>query len=121
MRDPPPVAPTATKRSGIPSARSCPVWRRAPGAGEQAALALGKETGYVPLAPMTLFACRMWALALATLATACGSSPAMRAAERADRGALRQALESRERFGGLSNDEAASLAAAVAARDVRTA
>jgi hypothetical protein len=52
---------------------------------------------------------------------ACAATPAMRAAEGGDRGALRAALAKLSKRGGLSNCEAASLAATVAARDLRVA
>jgi HEAT repeat protein len=54
-------------------------------------------------------------------ATACESSPAMRAAETGDRVGLKSAVEQRERSATLSNREAAALAQAVADRDVRGA
>jgi len=55
------------------------------------------------------------------LLSACAGSPAIRAAERGDRAALQQAIAAREARGDLSNDEAASLAIAVAARELRSA
>src|SRR5271166_7136077 len=64
---------------------------------------------------------RVWALALVTTVVACASSPAMRAAEHGDWGALREVLEKREKAGDVSNREAASLAATVAARELRSA
>jgi hypothetical protein len=54
-------------------------------------------------------------------AAACSGSPAMRAAERGDRPALDEAIAARQAHGDLSNREAASLAKAVADREVRTA
>ena len=53
--------------------------------------------------------------------TACASSPAMRAAERGDRAALAEAVAAEARAGALSNREAAALARAVAAREIRIA
>jgi hypothetical protein len=65
---------------------------------------------------------RTWALALLMSAVvACAPSPAMRAAERGDRVTLREVLERREKSGRVSNDEAASLATTVVARDLRAA
>jgi HEAT repeat protein len=65
---------------------------------------------------------RTWALGLLMGAVvACSPSPAMRAAERGDRVTLREVLERREKSGRVSNDEAASLATTVAARDLRAA
>lgn len=72
----------------------------------------------------TTLASRRRALALVTCvvgSVGCASSPAMRAAERGDRAALHDILETQEKAGTLSNGEAASLSGAVAARDVRDA
>src|ERR1700722_4224032 len=52
---------------------------------------------------------------------ACAPSPAMRAAERGDREALKSAVDQRERAATLTNHEAESLALAVADREVRSA
>jgi hypothetical protein len=52
---------------------------------------------------------------------ACATSPALRAAESGDRSALAGAVAARERAGNLSNGEAATLASAVAEREVRSA
>ena len=52
---------------------------------------------------------------------ACGSTPAMRAAESGDRAALKSAVEQGERSSTLSNREAAALAQTVANREVRGA
>ncbi len=62
----------------------------------------------------------MWLALLASLA-ACASSPAMRAAESGDRASLSGAVAEREKRGDLRNAEAASLATAVASRDLRAA
>jgi hypothetical protein len=62
-----------------------------------------------------------WPWLLLACATACGSSPAMNAAEAGDRATLRQTIAAREARGSLSNGEAASLARAVAAHDLKTA
>jgi hypothetical protein len=51
----------------------------------------------------------------------CSASPAMRAADRGDRAALRDAISAREVVGTLSDREAASLARVVARRDLATA
>jgi HEAT repeat protein len=51
----------------------------------------------------------------------CAPSPAMRAAERGDREALKSAVDQRERAATLTNHEAESLALAVANREVRSA
>jgi hypothetical protein len=53
--------------------------------------------------------------------SACASSPAMRAADSGDRAGLSTAVAQREKQGDLSNGEAASLAVAVASRDLRAA
>jgi hypothetical protein len=58
---------------------------------------------------------------VAALSGACAASPAMRAAERGDHAALRDAIASRERGGTLSNGDAASLAREVADRELRSA
>jgi hypothetical protein len=52
---------------------------------------------------------------------ACAASPALRAAESGDRGALAGAVAARERTGQFSNGEAATLASAVAERELRSA
>lgn len=54
-------------------------------------------------------------------AAACAGSPVMRAAERGDRAALAGELAAREKRGEVSNADAASLARAVADREVRAA
>src|ERR1700733_7706294 len=62
------------------------------------------------------------ALALGCLAAvACASSPAMRAAQGGGHAALGQAVAEREKRGDLSNGEAATLASAVADRELRVA
>jgi hypothetical protein len=58
---------------------------------------------------------------VAALSGACAASPAMRAAERGDHAALRDAIASRERGGTLSNGDAASLAREVADHELRSA
>ncbi len=60
-------------------------------------------------------------LAILLLLPACASSPAMRAADSGDRVALGGAVAEREKVGTLLNPEAASLATAVASRDLRAA
>jgi HEAT repeat protein len=70
---------------------------------------------------VTLFERRTWTLVLFTTVAACATSPAMRAAEGGDRVTLRDVLGKLERAGGVSNGEAASLAATVASRDLRVA
>jgi HEAT repeat protein len=52
--------------------------------------------------------------------TSCAGGPALRAAETGDRASLGAAIRAREKAGTLTNDEAASLARAVADRDVRS-
>jgi hypothetical protein len=64
---------------------------------------------------------RKWPVFLGLGVAACSGSPAMRAAQRGDGPALDRAIAARQARGDLSNDEAASLARAVADRDVRTA
>src|SRR5882672_7360477 len=54
-------------------------------------------------------------------AAACGGSPAMRAVELGDRPALERAIALHQRAGDLSRSEAASLAKAVADREIRIA
>ncbi len=60
----------------------------------------------------------VWAL---PFLAACASSPAMTAASRGDRAALAGDMAARERRGDLSNAEAAALAKAVAAYEIRVA
>jgi hypothetical protein len=57
----------------------------------------------------------------AALCAGCASSPAMRAAQRGDRAALRDSIASRESAGTLSNGDAASIAREVAGRELRSA
>jgi HEAT repeat protein len=59
----------------------------------------------------------VWAGALTLVG--CAASPAMRAAEAGDRPALASAVGERQRAGDLSNGDAASLARAVAERELR--
>src|SRR6516165_3213191 len=61
----------------------------------------------------------VWAGMLAL--PSCVASPAMRAAEAGDRRALASVVGERERAGDLSNGDAASLARAVAERELRAA
>lgn len=61
------------------------------------------------------------AMASLVLLPACASSRAMQAADSGDRVALEGAVAAREKRGDLLNGEAASLAAAVASRDLRAA
>jgi hypothetical protein len=68
---------------------------------------------------VTSMARRLSALAMATSVWACASSPAMRAAASGDRVGLRALIDEREAAGTLSDGEAASLAHAVAAHDLR--
>jgi hypothetical protein len=73
---------------------------------------------------VTSLARRAWTLVLAAGilgGLGCASSPAMHAAEEGDRARLRDLIDKREKAGTLSNGEAASLARAVAAREVRSA
>jgi hypothetical protein len=66
---------------------------------------------------------RGWAagLGVAVCAAACASSPAMRAAQNGDLSSLHDALAARQSAGTLSAGEAASLAHAVAGRELRVA
>jgi hypothetical protein len=71
---------------------------------------------------------RSWLLAVTvgvvsagSLGAACGSSPAMRAAERGDYAALRGEIAARHTKGQLSNEEAADLGKAVAKREIQVA
>jgi hypothetical protein len=66
---------------------------------------------------MKLHVCAVLVLAGA----GCGSSPAMRAAESGDLAALQRIVSSREAAADLSTHEAASLARAVAGREIRSA
>jgi len=59
------------------------------------------------------------AFIVSILLAGCASSPAMKAAESGDRATLGSVLATREKRGDVSNDEAASLAHAVADRDLR--
>ena len=61
------------------------------------------------------------AVVLVVSVLGCAPSPAMKAAQGGDRSALHDALQARERAGDLSTREAASLARAVADREVRGA
>jgi hypothetical protein len=64
---------------------------------------------------------RVVVVTLTAIAAACSSSPALRAAEDGDRAALGKAIAAHQAHGNLSNHEAASLARAVAERDLKTA
>jgi HEAT repeat protein len=64
---------------------------------------------------------RVLVVLLALAAPACGSSPALSAAQGGDFGRLRQEIAARESQGNLSNDEAAAIAHAVAERALREA
>jgi len=63
---------------------------------------------------------RGWLAVLVAGVAACSASPAMRAAENGDRASLRAMIAARESRGSLSNREAASLARAVAERELKT-
>lgn len=68
--------------------------------------------------PRRWFACTVLAV---VAMTACAASPALRAAKDGDYRALRQRLDERQRAGDMALGEAAAIAEAVAAHEIRTA